>query len=510
MGSALGAAVAAAMPEAVCARGNSMQNRPNIIVFLMDDLGWQDTSLPFHTQVTPFNRRYHTPNLEKMAAGGVKFTQAYAHCVCTPTRVSLMTGLNTARHRVTNWTIEKDKIKDLELNHPSLGIPVWNMNGLSPVAGDPHAIHALTLPMLLREAGYRTIHVGKAHFGAVDTIGADPKSLGFDVNIAGHAAGSPASYYGEDNYGNKPDFPRGRAAVPGLAEYHGTDVNLTEALTREAIGQIDDAAEGDRPFYLYMAHYAVHTPIMPDKRFHQKYVDAGLDDIESAYASMIEAYDKSLGDIVAHLRKVGIEDNTIVIFMSDNGGLSAGARGGEPHTHNRPLSSGKGSAHEGGIRVPMVVKWPGVAKPGSACAQPVIVEDFFPSILEMAGAKCRQIGGKLDGLSFVPLLKGDSSYPRERALHWHYPNIWGPTGPGIGASSTIRQGDWKLIYYHEDRRYELFDLVNDIGETTNLADKEPAKLKKLADSLRGYLQEVNAQMPAVKATGNPVPMPGMD
>ena len=495
-----------------------METRPNIIVFLMDDLGWQDASVPFHTEITPFNRRYHTPNLERLAADGVKFTQAYAHCVCTPSRVSLMTGLNPARHRVTNWTWEKNQIKRSEQDHTDLVFPMWNVNGLSPVEGYENAVHAVALPMLLRRAGYRTIHVGKAHFGALDTPGADPLNLGFDVNVAGHAAGAPASYYGKDHFGNILEERRRAWAVPGLAKYHGKDIHLNEALTREAVRQIDDAVTLGKPFYLYMAHYAVHTPIQADHRFHKKYVDAGLDPIESQYASMIESYDKSLGDITRHLRTVGIEDRTIILFMSDNGGLSAHQRGGEPHTHNKPLSSGKGSAHEGGIRVPMVVKWPGVARGGSVCDVPVIIEDFFPTILEMAGVTdYRQVGGKLDGLSFVPLLRQTSRsdaeadvrcYPEDRALYWHYPNNWGPTGPGIGAHSTIRKGDWKLIYYHLDGRYELFNLAEDIGETRNLAGEEPGRVKLLADRLRHYLLEVNAQMPLRKTSGEPVPLPG--
>jgi len=488
-----------------------MKNRPNIIVFLMDDLGWQDTSVPFHTEVTPFNRRYHTPHLERLASQGMKFTQAYAHTVCSPSRVSLTTGLNPARHRVTNWTLQKNEIKPAERDHPSLTFPMWNVNGITPVAGVEHAVHAVTLSMLLRDAGYHTIHVGKAHFGALDTPGADPRNLGYDVNIAGHAAGGPASYYGKDDFGNKAKGPARVWGIPGLSKYHGKDVYLNEALTLEAIHQINDAVSADQPFYLYMSHYAVHVPIQADPRFHQKYVDAGLDPIESEYASMIESYDKSLGDIMVCLQRLGVEDDTIILFMSDNGGLSAEGqgRGGEPNTHNKPLSSGKGSAREGGIRVPMVVKWPGVVKPGSGCAVPVIVEDFFPSVLEMAGVtEYTQIGGKIDGLSFVPLLRRSPDYPKDRPLYWHYPNNWGPTGPGIGASSTIRKGDWKLIYYHLDARYELFNIANDIGETTNLADQEPGKVKMLADRLRHYLLEVDAQMPSRKATGEPVPLPG--
>lgn len=489
--------------------GRDMKKRPNIIVFLMDDLGWQDTSLPFHTEVTELNRTYHTPNLERLAAEGVKFTQAYAHCVCTPSRASLMTGLNPARHRITNWTFGKDEMKKGEINHPALDFPFWNTNGISPVAGDPHAAHVVTVPTLLKEAGYHTIHVGKAHFGAIGTIGADPLNLGFDINIAGHAAGAPASYYGEDCFAAPERDPQGLWSVPGLSKYHHKKTYLTDVLTQEALPLIDDAAASGKPFYLYMSHYAVHTPIQEDPRFHQKYVDAGLHPIEAKYASMIESYDKSLGDIMTRLRKLGIEDDTIILFMSDNGGLSAQHRGGELHTHNRPLSSGKGSAREGGIRVPMVVKWPGVGKPGSKCDTPVIIEDFFPSILEMAGAsECRQIGGELDGISFAPLVRGSETYPNDRPLFWHYPNLWGPTGPGIGPSSTIRKGDWKLIYYHEDSSYELFNLAQDIGESNNLVEKEPGKARVLADRLRRYLVEVDAQMPKRKDTGEPVPLPG--
>ncbi len=481
--------------------------KPNIVLFLVDDMGWQDTSVPFHSETTPFNRRYRTPNMERLAAEGVKFTQAYACSVCSPTRVSLMTGLNAARHRVTNWTLRKNAANDRK--HAGLEFPLWNVNGLSPVAGIERTVHAVALPSVLRSAGYRTIHAGKAHFGAVGTPGEDPCKIGFDVNIGGHAAGGPGSYLGTQNFSAV--WRKGDRIwdVPGLEAYHGKDVFLTDVLTIEANKAVDLAVADKKPFFLYMAHYAVHVPFAEDSRFYQSYVDAGLDHTEAMYAALVEGMDKSLGDILANIDRHGLADETIVLFMSDNGGLSAHGRGGTPHTHNRPLSSGKGSAHEGGVRVPMIVKWPGVTTRGTSCDRPVIIEDFFPTILEMAGVDgFRQVGGVVDGVSFVPLLKREGGLPADRALYWHYPNHWGPKGPGIGPSSAVRQGDWTLIYYHADRRYELFNLANDLGETRNLVNERPAVVERLANQLRQYLIEVDALMPTMKETGQAVPLPG--
>ena len=482
--------------------------RPNILLFLVDDMGWQDTSVPFHSQQTDFNRRYRTPNMEKLAQSGMKFTQAYACSVCSPTRVSLMTGLNAARHRVTNWTLKKNASNDRQ--HPRLEFPKWNVNGLSPVAGIERTVHAKALPAFLREAGYRTIHAGKAHFGAIDTPGSDPANIGFDVNIGGHAAGGPGSFLGTQNFSAEWRNADRVWDVPGLDAYHGKDVFLTEALTLEANKAVDQAVADDRPFFLYMAHYAVHVPFAKDQRFYQKYRDAGLDHTESMYAAMVEGMDKSLGDIMANVERHGLTDDTIVLFMSDNGGLSAHGRGGHPHTHNKPLSSGKGSAHEGGVRVPMLASWPGVTPAGSTCDQPVIIEDFFTTILEIAEvSNIEQVGGTIDGKSFVPLLRGEQDPSRDdRPLFWHFPNNWGPRGPGIGPSSAIRQGNWKLIYYHDSRDYELFDLSKDIAESNNLAKKEPQIQMRLASQLGTYLASVGAQMPIHKESANVVPLPG--
>ncbi len=478
---------------------------PNIILFFVDDMGWQDTSVPFWTERTPFNDIYHTPNMERLAKEGLKFTQAYATPVCSPTRVSLMTGMNAARHRVTNWTLRKDSIQPMEKNHESLIFPEWNVNGMSPVEGDSKAVHAMPLPQALHDVGYFTIHSGKAHLGAIGTLGENPLNLGFDINIGGHAAGAPESYLGIENFGNGKE---GKEvwAVPGLEKYHGKDIYLTEAITQEALIAMDSAVAGQQPFFLYMSHYAIHTPIMGDKRYYQKYLEKGMDSTEAKYASMIEGMDKSLGDIMNYVEKKKIEDNTIILFMSDNGGLSAHARGGEPHTHNMPLSSGKGSMHEGGIREPMLVKWPEITKPESISTHQVIIEDFYPSILEMAGIDSLETVQKVDGQSFVSVLKGET-YDGIRPLFWHYPNEWGPSGPGIGAASTVLKGDWKLIYYHVDRSMELFNLKDDIGETKNLVEENPEKLKDLATTLSDYLKGVKAQMPIDRETGEVVEYP---
>ena len=479
--------------------------RPNILLFLVDDMGWQDTSVPLHTKRTPLNDKFHTPNMERFASSGVKFTQAYACSVCSPTRVSLITGMNAARHRVTNWTLYKDKGTDAK--HPTLVFPAWIVNGVCTEPGVERTVVATTLPMLLRQAGYRTIHVGKAHFGALGTPGADPKNLGFDVNIAGHAAGGPGSYLGEQDFSGRWRGAPSVWDVPGLAQYHGRDIFLTEALTIEANKAMDRAVADGKPFFLYMAHYAVHVPYAADKRYYQKYRDAGLDPTEAMYAALVEGMDKSLGDLLANLDRHGIADRTVVLFMSDNGGLSAHGRGGAPHTHNAPLSSGKGSAREGGIRMPMIVRWPGVTTPASVCNRAVIIEDFFPTILQMAGVTGAKTRQTVDGVSFVPLLEHAENHPKDRALFWHYPNNWGPKGPGIGASSTIRAGDWKLIYYHADQRYELFNIAEDLGETHNLAGQQARRVAELAGKLRCWLESVGAQMPTNKQTGKPVPLP---
>lgn len=481
------------------------QQPPNIVLFLIDDMGWQDTSVPFWTERTALNRRYHTPNMERLAREGMKFTNAYATPVCTPTRVSLMTGMNVARHHITNWThIEKDRSSDYP--DDQFRMTEWNRNGLSPHQGLSHTVQATPLPQLLKEHGYFTIHVGKAHWGSMGTPGSNPHNLGFIVNVAGSATGHPQSFLGEENYGNLPGKTT-HHAVQGLSEYYGSDVFLTEALTRETRKALDAPLRNGQPFFLQLAHYAVHTPLQVDPRFYDKYRDAGLDEREARYASMIEGMDKSLGDVLDFLQERNVADRTIVIFMSDNGGLSlVPPRGGQAHTHNQPLRAGKGSVYEGGIRVPLMVKWPGVVKPRTTCEQPVIVEDLFPTILEMANVGDYRTRQTVDGVSMVAWLKDPSKGGNERALVWHYPNKWQPNdGPGINYKSAIRLGDWKLIHDLRTGSLELYNLADDIGEQTNVADRNPAKLSALSSVLASHLRKLQAPMPISKASGTPVP-----
>ncbi|PQB09034.1 sulfatase [Polaribacter filamentus] len=473
------------------------EKRPNVILFLVDDLGWQDTSVPFWIDTTRNNKVYQTPNMERLASKGMKFTQAYAHSVCSPSRVSLMTGMNPARHRVTNWTLEENTKRDVELRHPTLVFPDWNVNGISPQKGIANSIYAKALPKILSDNGYRTIHCGKAHFGAIGTLAENPTNIGFDVNIAGHAAGAPASYFGEDSFGTEKNKIWG---VPGLEKYHHTETHLSEALTLEAISAMNQSLDDKQPFFLYMSHYAVHTPLQGDSRFVDKYIQTGMDDIEANYASMIEGVDKSLGDLLLFLEEKQIVNNTIILLMSDNGGLcNTPPRGGIPFKHNAPLSSGKSSAREGGIRVPMIVSWPGQIKMNTTNDAQLIIEDFFPTILSIGQCESFEIPQVVDGESFLRYLKDPLADNQQRELIWHYPNDNGnPEGHGFGAYSAIRKGDWKLIYYHKDSSFELFNLKNDIGESNNLINSEPQLATELAGRLSDYLIKVEAQMPRRK------------
>ncbi|HOO56747.1 MAG TPA: sulfatase [bacterium] len=495
---ALIAGSACLLPRELLALGmqGGAAKRPNIVFFYIDDMGWQDTSEPFYTSVTDLNRRYITPCIEKLADDGVKFTQAYSCAVCSPSRVSLMTGMNAARHRVTSWLKEKNKFP-VPNTHPVVQMPLWNLNGLCPFDGLENTVYARTFPMYLQDAGYRTIHVGKAHWGARGTPGDDPLKLGFDVNIGGSAAGNPSSYYGLDNFSRTGTNGESPNDIIGLESYHGRDIFLTEALTIEANREIDEAVKAGRPFFLNLAHYAVHSPLQKDERFYQKYSDRGLDAGDAAYASMLEGMDKSLGDIRANLKRNGIEDNTIIVFMSDNGAA-------EDVPLNLPLRDQKRSPYEGGIRVPMIVSWPGVTAPGRVCDDYVISEDIFPSFLEMAGVHdYSQIGGVMDGESFVPLLRNES--PRaDRPLFWHFPHV----NIFIMPYSIIHKGEWKLIYFYKNRKYELYNLAEDISEKKNLFKNNKSLARPLAEELRAHLTEANAQVPIYRNSGKPMRLPG--
>jgi arylsulfatase A-like enzyme len=490
---------------------HAASSRPNIVFILIDDMGWQDTSVEFHTARTPFNDYYRTPNMERLARTGVRLTQAYSCAVCTPTRVSWLSGRNAARHHVTNWT------NDGETGYPSEQLlpPAWKREGFQP--GD-----APTAPGLLRAAGYRTILVGKAHFGAARTPGADPLQLGFDVNIGGHSAGRPASYQGEDRY-DSPNPGEHRCAVPGLEQYKGTPTHLTDALTSEACREITHAVKDLRqPFFLYFAHYAVHSPIQPHRPYDAHYRSLTVGRPEMDYASMIEGMDASVGRVLDTLRDLGVARDTLIVFYSDNGGVTHAMRGRNVlgtgiGTHNKPLREGKGSAYEGGIRVPAIVTWaePAPDHPaqqlvpiasGARSAQPVLIEDLFPTFLRWGGATLPS-GAAVDGEDLTPALAASTPPGRKAPLIWHFPNLWNPKAPadsrGYRPHSVIRDGDWKAIYFYEDQRWELYHLATDTGEANDLSTKEPARLHELARRLDERLTRLKAPLPIERTSGKP-------
>lgn len=494
------------------AQDSSTAQRPNIVVFLVDDMGWQDTSVAFWERPTAFNGFYKTPSMERLARSGARFTQAYAAAVCSPTRTSIMTGQSPARHRVTQWTLRPGQ--DPSGHTERLSSPAgWRMSGLQP--GD------VTLPGLLREVGYRTIHVGKAHWGAQGTPGSDPTQLGFDVNIAGHAAGAPGSYSGTTRFAGNRDPAQDIWAVPGLERYHGLPIHLSDALTVEALGAVDTAIDLKKPFYLYMAHYAVHTPIQAHEPYAQAYRDGGTDEKESRYASLIQGMDASLGALLAHLERRGVAEDTLILFSSDNGGLTVSSRGRDARgnglgSHNWPLREGKGSAYEGGTRVPQLLSW---AKPdpghplqarlpiqaGAAIEAVTISEDIFPSVLHWAGAALPP-GYVLDGVDLTPLVTGKGGHQFERPLVFHYPHVWGPKGAGYQPHSAIRLGVHKAIYFYEPKRWELYDLSADIGEEQDLAQAQPERLDQLAHRLQDELRLRGAQWPRLRSNDQPEPL----
>ncbi|MCU0862201.1 MAG: sulfatase [Planctomycetes bacterium] len=491
-------AVVAVVAAAACSGPPPAPQRParppNVVVFLVDDMGTQETSVPFQTVASELNRVYRTPAMERLAREGTRFTQAYASAVCSPSRISLLTGMNVARHGVTNWTLRQDRSPDQP--HPTLQPPDWPRNGLTtpdrPIAG---TVAATPLPALLRAAGYRTIHVGKAHFGAIGTPGADPCTLGFDVNVAGHAAGGPGSYHGEHNYSAAWRNGDRIWDVPGLERYHGTDVNLTEALTREAIAELERAHRDRTPFFLHLSHYAIHAPWEDDARFRAAYDRAGLAPRQATLASMIEGMDRSLADVLAALDRLGLTDDTVVLFLSDNGSPAQ-------CPPNLPLRGHKLSPYEGGVRVPMLARWPGVTRAGTTSEACVVVDDLFPTILECAGIDWRdRVAQTVDGVSFVPTLRDPGTGAADRALVWHYPHQYSGQAPW----SAIRRGDHKLVHHHADGRLELFDVVTDPGEHHDLAAHQPTLVQQLAGELGRLLRERGARMPTRQADGSPVP-----
>lgn len=476
----------------LCGEAFAAPKPPNIVFLLADDLGQRDLGAYGSTF-------YETPNLDRMARDGARFTDAYAACpVCSPTRASILTGQWPQRTGVTDYIGAPTSPEQWKRNTKSLPAPYT----------DRLALDAPTLAKAMKKAGYATFFAGKWHLGPE---GWWPENQGFDINKGGVDKGGP--------YGGKQYFsPYGN---PRLTD--GPDgEHLTDRLATETAKFIE--ANKDRPFFAYYSFYDVHTPLMARedllKKYEEKRSRLGLSDTWARegerdvrltqdhviYAAMVEAMDLAVGKVLAKLDELGLRDNTLVIFTSDNGGLSTSE--GWP-TSNLPLRGGKGWMYEGGIREPLIVRWPSVVKPGSVVSTPVSSPDFFPTLLEAAGAK-PQPGQILDGTSVLPVLKG-GTLP-ERPLFWHYPHYGNQGG---APAAAVRSGDWKLIEWLEDGRTELFNLAQDIGEQTDLAAKEPQRAARLREELHAWQKQVGAKYPkpnpnynATKPSGRAANRPG--
>jgi arylsulfatase A-like enzyme len=456
-----------------------VQKKPNIVFILVDDLGQRDLGCYGSTF-------YETPNVDRLAKEGVRFTDAYAACpVCSPTRASIMSGQWPQRTGVTDYI-------------GAAGPDKWDRNTrLRPAPySDRLALDAPTLGKAMKAAGYATFFAGKWHLGPE---GWWPENQGFDINKGGCDKGGP---YGGKKYFSPYANPRLNDGPEGE--------HLPDRLARETATFIE--ANKDRPFFAYFAFYSVHTPLMarPDlqKKYEAKREKLGLSpewgkegarevrlvQEHAVYAAMVEAMDLAVGKVLAKLDELGLSENTLVILTSDNGGLSTSE--GSP-TSNLPLRGGKGWMYEGGIREPLVIRWPSVVKAGTIVGAPVSSPDFFPTLMDAAQAK-PQSGQVMDGVSLLPLLKGQEL--KDRAIFWHYPHYGNQGG---APSAAIRHGPWKLIHWFEDDRIELFNLSTDLSEQTNLAEKEPERVAQLRAELTVWQKDIGAKFPTPNATYDP-------
>ncbi|MEM9368548.1 MAG: sulfatase, partial [Planctomycetota bacterium] len=457
---------------------------PNVVLFLVDDLGWADLGC--------YGSRFHeTPRIDALAAESVQFRQGYAACpVCSPTRASIMTGRHPVRVNITDWIpgMSADRVKDGRYQH------VHDLDALP--------LGEVTLAETLRdEANYQTYFLGKWHLGGDGFL---PTDQGFDVNVGGHDKGSPPGGY------------HGPWKNPYL-EARYQDEYLTTRLTDEAIDLMGHA-EDDRPFFLMLSYYNVHTPVQADRRtmghYETKATESFPDEatpIEErygvsrsrqdnpAYASMVTAVDTSVGRILDALKQLQLDDDTLIVFFSDNGGLCTLQRQRVGSTCNLPLRSGKGWLYEGGVREPLLIRFP---KTDAHADQPsrfngsqvntiACSTDLFPTILDAAGLPL-QPQLHADGESLVPYL-GEDTAGTDRTLYWHYPHYH---GSGWRPGASVRDGDWKLIEFYETEHLELYHLATDPGESTDLADQNPVKREELHAKLRGWQKKLKAKMPA--------------
>lgn len=466
---------------------------PNIIIFLVDDMGLMDTSVPFITDMNgnsvkyPLNDYYITPHMEKLAEQGIRFTNFYAHSVCSPSRTSILTGQNSARHGVTNWVRSENN------NKTKFGPTNWNWKGLTK--------SSITLPRILQQAGYKTIHVGKAHFGPFNSEGENPLNLGFDINIAGSSIGQPGSYLGTEGYGHTAGNKA--RAVPSLDKYHGKDIFLSEALTLEANLAISRAKEEGKPFFLNMSHYAVHAPFYSDSRFANNYKDSAMSEKAQAYATLIEGIDKSLGDIMQHVKNLGLGENTLILFLGDNGS-DAPLPIEDDYSSSSPLKGKKGNHWEGGMRVPFIASWVTpdenvLSQEKLPIAQNAIqqqmgsVLDIFSTLSQVADVNSPK-DFIIDGFNLHEQLKGKQNKTRDELFLNHFPH----GNHRTNYFTSLVDSDWKIIYHYpvdKEPRYELFNLKEDPFETNNLAEKRPNQLKKMMGKLVDEMKHKKAKYP---------------
>lgn len=428
---------------------------PNIIFMLIDDMGWTDLGCYG-------SKYYETPHIDQLAKDGMRFTQAYSACtVCSPTRAAVMTGKSPARLHITDWIAGHDR------PFARLKIPDWTKH---------LPLEETTLAERLKTRGYATASIGKWHLGDGDFL---PEKQGFDVNIGGTNAGQPPSYFSPYGIATLKDGPKGEF--------------LTDRLTSEAISFIEQ--NKDRPFYIYLPHFAVHTPIMGKPEVIEKYQKkkAASGHSNPTYAALVESVDDSVGRLRTALSKHALSEQTIFVFTSDNGGLSGtvNAKGwSRGPTDNSPARLGKGSLYEGGVHIPLIVTWPGQIPAGEVCETPVISYDHVPTLMAATGSPLSE-DEVVDGESLLPLLTQKGQLKRQ-AIYWHYPHYH----PGSATPySAVREGDWKLIEFFETGRIELYNLRRDPGEQENVADLDADIATALTEKLNAWRKEVGAQEP---------------
>ncbi len=448
------------------------QNK-NILFILVDDFGYNDISYRD-------NSFYETPNIDKLAHESMVFNEGYASCqVCSPSRASILTGKSPARHGITDWLEAPSSKAWREQGHNDKLLPAAYKLSLP--------LEYTTLPEVLKEKGYNTFFAGKWHLGGQGSL---PEDHGFDINIGGGHSGYPVGgYFSPFKNSKLSDGKKGE--------------NLSMRLANETVNFIKQ--NKDKPFFAFLSFYAVHGPIETSKEKWKKYRDkAEHQGIEEQgykmgkylpirqtqdnpiYGGLVESMDAAVGHVLNQLKEFGLDENTIVIFTSDNGGVSSGD---SYSTSNLPLREGKGSQYEGGIKEPYFIKVPWLNNENKQSNIPVIGTDFYPTILELIDSELKPEEHQ-DGVSLLPILNGQTI--PDRPLIWHYPHYGNQGGQ---PASIIRKGNWKLIYFYEDENVELYNLKNDVGELTDLSQSNPTLVSELKVELFEYLNKVGAKFP---------------